>query len=409
MIGTTEDGPAPTAPVPDLSDPTLYRDDRATAILDGLRAAAPVHRVDRDGKPSFWAVLSYDLVSRALADAQTFSSTGGMRLDADPVATAAATGKMMVITDPPRHGKIRRIVSNGFTPKMVQRLETNMRSTAIDIIETALDQGECDFAEVAARLPVSVICDMLGVPREGWDFMLKQTKAAFGVGASTADAELAAAAHTEIFLYYDELMRQRREQRQEDIISALVHGSIDDRPLTNEEIILNCNGLVSGGNETTRHATIKGLLAFIRNPEQWHRVRADRSLLPGAIREILRYSTPAMHVLRTAARDTELGGRQIRAGDMVTLWLSSANRDERLFPDPDLFDIERSPNRHLTFAHGAHYCIGSALATTELTIFFDEMLRRVELPELTGEVRRMRSNLIGGVEHMPIRLRRAAA
>ncbi|WP_431045569.1 cytochrome P450 [Streptomyces sp. P1-3] len=362
--------------------------------------------MERENGGPFWAVLTYGLVSQALADTRTFSSSRGMRLDADSVATAAASGKMMVITDPPQHGKIRRIVSNAFTPKMVQRLESNMRITAIEIIEQALEQGQCDFAEVASRLPVSVICDMLGVPREDWDFMLRHTMTAFGVGAETADPAEAAAAHTEIFLYYDELMRRRRKEPQEDIISALVHGSLDGRPLTDEEVILNCNGLVSGGNETTRHATIKGLLAFVQNPGQWERLRSDPGLLPSAVREILRYSTPAMHVLRTVVHDTAFGGRELMVGDAVTLWLASANRDETVFGDPHTFDIERFPNRHLTFAYGSHFCIGSALASTELAIFFGELLRRMELPELAGEVRRMYSNLIGGVEHMPVRLRR---
>ncbi|CAM5671350.1 cytochrome P450 [Streptomyces viridochromogenes] len=402
-------GPRTVVPpvIPDLSDPNLYHAGDQYEIWAQLREQAPVCRVERPSERPFWAVLTYEHVNACLADAATFSSARGMRLDADPVATKAATGKMMVVTDPPQHGRIRRIVSSAFTPRMVRRLENNMRLTAIDVIENALAAGDVNFADVAARLPVSVICDMLGVPREDWDFMLQRTKVAF---SDTPDAEKGqiAAAHTDIFLYYHELMRERRERPQDDIISALVHGTIDGRALTDEEIILNCNNLVSGGNETTRHSTIQGLLAFIENPDQWHRLRDDLELLPSAVREILRYTTPAMHVLRTTTREVEVGGQLIGADEMVTLWLASANRDEKVFADPDRFDIERNPTRHLTYAYGAHFCIGAALASTELNIFFEELLRRAELAELTGEVKRVRSNLIGGIDRMPVRLTRHA-
>ncbi|MGW2279018.1 cytochrome P450 [Streptomyces sp. NPDC001770] len=401
----TEEAARPS--VPDLSDPLLHQRGEAGPALARLRRESPVCRIRRADGSAFWAVLTYDLITRVLSDAGTFSSTGGMRLDADPVATRAATGKMMVITDPPRHGMIRRVVSAAFTPRMVHRLQETMRTISVEVIENALEQGDCDFTEVAARLPLSVICDMLGVPRADWDFMLSRTMTAFGVGGDPGpeQRQRMATAHTDIFLYYDELMRLRRKEPQEDIISALVHGRIDGRPLTEEEIILNCNGLISGGNETTRHATIGGLLAFIEHPEQWLRLQAEPGLLPTAVQEILRFTTPAMHVLRTATRDTELGGQRIAAGDMVAVWLASGNRDESVFEEPDRFDIGRQEvSRNLTFAYGSHFCIGAALATTELNTFFGVLGQRVARAEPTGEVRRMRSNLIGGIEHLPVRL-----
>ncbi|WP_306326498.1 cytochrome P450 [Streptomyces venezuelae] len=407
MIPATEETPAAAPRVPDLSDPLLHQRGEAGPVLARLRREQPVCQVTRADGSTFWAVLSYELITQVLADAGTFSSTGGMRLDADPVATAAATGKMMVITDPPLHGMIRRVVSSAFTPRMVLRLEETMRTISVEVIEAALGQDSVDFTEVAARLPLSVICDMLGVPRADWDFMLSRTMTAFGVNGDDGpeQQQRVATAHTDIFLYYDELMRLRRKEPQEDIISALVHGRIDGRPLTEEEIILNCNGLISGGNETTRHATIGGLLALIEHPEQWRRLQEEPEVLQTAVQEILRFTTPAMHVLRTATRDTELAGCRIKAGDMVALWLASGNRDETVFEDPDRFDIgRREVSRNLTFAYGSHFCIGSALATTELNTFFDVLRQRVARPELTGEVRRMRSNLIGGIERLPVRL-----
>ncbi|MFF5302428.1 cytochrome P450 [Streptomyces sp. NPDC013161] len=397
---------ATTAQIPDLSDPLLYERGEALAVWRRLRREHPVCRVVRPGGVPFWAVLSYDLVVKVLSQPTVFSSTGGMRLDADETATAAGAGRMMVISDPPRHGKIRRIMSSAFTPRTVRRLEVNMRTTVTELLRGALAGGTCEFTEVAARLPLSVICDLLGVPRADWDFMLSRTMTAFGVGdrSDDTDAAAAAVAHTELFQYYDELMRERRRSPRDDIISALVHGTIDGEPLTSTEVVLNCNGLISGGNETTRHATLGGLLAFIENPDQWTLLRERPELLPGAIQEVLRYTSPAMHLLRTAAEDAEIGGERIRAGDRITLWLASANRDEQVFADPDVFDVSRTPNRHLTFAHGPHHCIGASLASTELTIMFEELTRRVERVELAGPVRRMRSNLIGGLESLPVSL-----
>jgi cytochrome P450 len=405
----TRTGQRVAGSVPDLSDPELYRRGDHFALWRELRAVQPICHVERaDGEP-FWAVLSYPLVTTVLSDPAVFSSRGGMRLDADPVATAAGAGKMMVITDPPRHGKIRRLMSAAFTPRTAQRLKNNMRITAAKSIEKVLSQPVCDFTEVAARLPLSVICDLLGVPQADWDFMLSRTMTAFGVdqGSGRYDPAAAAVAHTEIFQYYDELMRQRRDKPRDDIISALVHGKIDGEPLTTAEIVLNCNGLINGGNETTRHATLGGLLAFIENPGQWQLLNDNPGLLASAVQEVLRYTAPAMHVLRTAVRDTEISGAHVQAGDKVALWLAAANRDDQIFADPDEFDITRSPNRHLTFAHGPHHCIGAALATTELNIMFGEIMRRVSRAESAGPVRRMRSNLIGGLESLPVTLYRA--
>ncbi|MBH5338541.1 cytochrome P450 [Streptomyces pactum] len=392
----------------DLSDPELYRTERPEEIWARLRAAGPLHRNERPGGSPFWAVMSHPVASQVLKNSAVFTSERGMRLDHNPAATAAAAGKMLIVTDPPRHGKIRRIINSAFTPRMVKRLEDTMRTIVVETLEEALEKGTGDFVEAAARLPVSVICDMLGVPRQDWGFMLEKTMAAFGSDAENgADhAMRAATAHTDLLLYYDELVERRRKDPQEDVVSALVQGEVDGVPLTDEEIFLNCDGLVSGGNETTRHATVGGLLALMDNPDQWDRLRADPGLLTTAVQEVLRYTTPAMHVLRTATEDTELAGERIAAGDQLAVWLPSANRDEQVFTDPEAFDVGRTPNRHLTFATGTHFCLGSALAITELTVMFEELTRRVGSAVPAGEVRRMRSNLIWGFESMPVTLER---
>lgn len=201
-------------------------------------------------------------------------------------------------------------------------------------------------------------------------------------------------------------MRSRRKEPAEDIVTALVHGRIDGVPLTDEEVVLNCNGLVSGGNETTRHATIGGMRALIENRDQWRRMREGEVSMEDAVQEVLRFTTPAMHVLRTATRDTELAGRAVAAGSRVAVWLGSANRDDERFERPERFDVGRKPNRHLTFAYGPHFCIGAALATLELRVMFEELVGRIGEADLLGEPVRMRSNLIGGYESMPMSLSR---
>lgn len=386
----------------DLSDPGLYQHGKPEELWSELREKSPVWRNER-AEGDFWVALSHASISKILRDSETFVSELGMRLDHNPDATAASAGKMLIVTDPPRHGKIRGIINSAFTPRMVRRLENTMRSTVSTVLDQALDAGTCEFTETAARLPLSIICDMLGVPRSDWQFMLDRTMTAFG--AVQGDALAVAEAHVDILAYYDELVDRRRRDPQDDIVTALVNGRVDGQPLSDEEIFLNCDGLISGGNETTRHATVGGLLALMERPDQWQLLRDDPAALTTAVQEILRHTSPAMHVLRTATTDTEIAGHRIAKGDQVALWLPAGNRDPEVFTDPESLNLRRTPNRHLTFAQGTHFCLGSALATTELTIMFEQLVERVATAELAGPVQRMRSNLIWGYQSLPVTLR----
>jgi cytochrome P450 len=387
----------------DLSNPVFYQNSDPEPVWARLRAERPVYLNHRENGDHFWAVMTHGLCTEMLTDPQVFSSENGMRLDSDPQVLTAAAGKMLNVTDPPRHDKLRKVVSSAFTPKMVDRLEATMRTTVGDAVSEAIAAGECEFTRVAQKLPVSVICDMLGVPPEDWDFMVDRTRFAWSSTAlSEAEEAKKVQAHTEILCYFLELAEQRRRDPRDDLMTALVCGEIDGAPLTEQEIFYNCDALLSGGNETTRHATVGGLLAFIENPDQWQRLRERPDLMPSAIQEVVRYTSPVMHALRTAKEDVEFGGHRIPAGDHVVAWLPSANRDEKVFADPERFDIERSPKRHLGFIQGNHYCIGAALAKLELTVMFDELTRRVEAAEVTGPVRRLCSNLLWGFDSLPV-------
>jgi cytochrome P450 len=386
-----------------LADPDLARDGDPEALWARLRAEAPIHRVERDGG-AFWAVVTHAEILRVLRDSTRFTSERGMRLDDNPEATANAAGKMLIVSDPPRHGRIRRVVNSAFTPRVVARLEHNMRATAARVVEEALRDGGCDLVEVASRLPASVICDMLGVPAEDWDFLVERTTVAFGPTDGRGETLAVAEAHAEILLYFEQLLARRRRDPGTDLISTLLAARIDDVPLTDEEILLNCDGLLSGGNETTRHTTAGGVLALAAAPEQWARLRREPELLGPAVQEMLRYTSPATHVMRTAVVPSRVGGQLIRPGERVAAWLASGNRDEAVFTDPRSFDVTRTPNPHLAFAPGTHYCLGASLATAELTAMIDEVLARVDRVEPAGPAVRTRSNLIRGYDSIPVTL-----
>lgn len=385
----------------DLSDPSHYSAGDAEALWAALCERSPVLRTERADAEDFWSVLGYPVAAAVLRDGETFVSSRGMRLDSPPEPTAQAAGSVLIVSDPPRHGSIRRIIGSAFTPRTVRRLEATIRSTATQIVDRAVAAGDCDAVQVAARLPVSVICDMLGVPPEDWEMMLRLTMTAFG---SSGDREIEIEVNSEILAYYAHLVELRRRDPGEDVVSALVHGKIDGVPLTDEEVILNCNGLLAAGNETTRHAMVGGLLAFAASPDQWERLREHPPLMPTAVQEILRYTSPVLHVMRTALRDTRIGEHDVVEGDRVAVWLPAANRDPAVFTDPGRFDVGREPNRHLALSSGTHYCIGSSLAVMELTVLFEELLRRVRYAEAAGAARRLHSNFIWGFERAPVRL-----
>jgi cytochrome P450 len=405
-VGAVPPRAAPDGPRDiDLADPDLYAFGDPEPVWAQLRERSPVYLnpAGPGGEGPFWAVTTHDIVTRVLRDTDTFVSARGMRLGAHPSAVGAASGRMLIVSDGARHAALRRVVGAAFTPRMVERLAAGVRRTAVEVVEEALERGECDLPRVVARLPVAVICDLLGVPESDRSFMLDRTAKAFD--GSTPALE-AAEAHADILVYYGTLMEHRRRHPGDDVVSALVQGRVDGRPLTDDEIRLNCDGLISGANETTRHAVVGGVRALMEHPDQWRLLRERPAIMPGAVEEILRHTSPALHVMRTAARDTELAGRPVRAGDRVTLWLGAANRDEGVFPQGGRFAVDRKPGaRHVAFAHGPHFCVGSSLASLELRAVFEEWVARVGSAEPTAAHVRLRSNLIWGYESLPIALR----
>ncbi|HZU78101.1 MAG TPA: cytochrome P450, partial [Dehalococcoidia bacterium] len=347
---------------------------------------------------------------RISRDPQRFISGKGIHLSLDPDQEARpefGQGTMMITTDPPRHVRLRRLVNKGFTPRMIARLEPHIRAIVTHVLDNVAPRGECDFVtDVAALLPLAVICDMMGVPEPDWERMFQLTNRALGFD----DPEYATqpgdsgGAEMEIFQYFAALAAQRKgEERRDDLLSVLLEADIDGEKLTDLELLWFCFLLIVAGNETTRNATSGGMLALIEHPDQRRLLLEDPALLPGAVEEILRWTSPVLHMARVCTADTELRGQTIRAGQKVVLWYPSANRDEDVFPDGDVFDVRRTPNDHLAFGIGEHFCLGAGLARLELRVMFEELLRRMPDIELSGPVERLRSNFIGGIKHMPVR------
>ena len=368
-----------------------------------LREHEPVYFNPQENGPGFWNLTTYDEVVRASRDWETFSSARGTNID-DPQGGAEL---MMVNMDPPKHTQLRALVRTVFTPKRVARLEVHVRDIAAQIIDDVASRGECDFVtEVAAELPLKVITEMIGVPDQDRHRIFDWSNRMIGLddpeyGNSLEDATEAA---KEMYAYWDGVAKERQADRREDLITALVEAELDGKTLSDLEVDVFLLLLAVAGNETTRNLISHGLKMLNDNPEERDRLIADPSLLAPAVEEMLRMATPVMHFRRTTTRDVEVLGQKIPAGEKVLLWYISANRDEKVFPDPDRFDAGRTPNEHLGFGGGGpHFCLGANLARLEIRVMFEEVLRRLPDIEIAGSVPRLQSSFINGLKHMPVR------
>ncbi|MGW0885960.1 cytochrome P450 [Streptomyces sp. NPDC002671] len=384
-----------------LVDPKLYSDGDPFVQWRWLRDNEPMYWHPPTELPGFWALTRYDDVRTAYRDSETFSSAQGILLRPTDHGADPGGGRTLALTDPPRHGQLRGLVDSWFAVRSVRGLEAEMNEVARTVIDDALERGECDFvADIAARVPLYVICKMMGVPESDWEHLHTLTSQAFGGG----DPATRRFAHLEILGYFEELQADKADDPADDLVSVLATGTIDGEPLDPQDVILNCNNLLVGGTENTRIAASGGMLALLEHPEQWQRLSDDPELLQPAVEEILRWTSTATHIMRTAVRPVEIHGRRVEPGNRVTFWLPSANRDERIFEDPDRFDITRKPNRHLALGFGEHFCIGSMLARVELRLLYAELLNRSIRVELDGEPKLLDSIVVNGPDRLPVKL-----
>src|SRR5579885_3267335 len=392
------------------------------SVWKRLRREDPVHWTVSNLSRGFWSVTKLEDVQAVYRDNVGFRSGSGLpsspemeQFDADP--QKGARDKSLVSSNPPIHTPLRKAFVGPFLQRAIARYEEPGRKLVAEIIDDVLPRGQCDFVmDVAARLPMAIICDMMQIPRSDWAQMFRWANMAMAAedpeyqieGGATVTKDTG---YKSIFDYCLRLALKRRGNPGNDLLSLIANVEVMGRRLTEEEIGHNGFMFVIGGLETTRNSTSGGVAELIRNPDQMRMLRDNRALMRSAIEEIVRWTSPIVQLMRVATRDSELRGRKIREGDWVVVWNASANRDEDAFEDPYRFDITRWPNDHVGFGYGPHFCLGAHLARLQMRLMLNEVLDRMPDIELTGPVERVASNLIGGYQRMPVKFtpRRAAA
>ncbi|WP_327089735.1 cytochrome P450 [Nonomuraea sp. NBC_01738] len=367
-----------------------------------LRANAPVYW--HEGDPGFWAVTTHQDVVHISRHSDLFSSSRRLALFDEMDEPQRAMQRLMMLNqDPPEHTRRRSLVNRGFTPRTIGALEQHIRDICDDLLDRC--PGEFDFVtDVAAPLPLYVICELLGAPVEDRDKIFTWSNRM--IGSQDADyassPEEGAAAAMEVYAYANELAAKRRSAPKDDIVTKLITPDDSGETLSEEEFDLFVLLLVVAGNETTRNAASGGMLALFDHPEQWQRLVDDPGLARTAADEIVRWASPVNLFRRTATAETMLGGQKIAEDDKVVVFYSSANRDAAVFADPDVFDVGRDPNPHIGFGGGgAHFCLGNHLAKLELRILFEQLARRRPGLRQRGAARRLRSNFINGIKELP--------
>jgi len=408
----------------DLSDLAFWARplEEREAAFETLRRERPIAHFEDPEPPAsssvpipvdgsgYYAVTRHADIVEASHRPELFCSGRGATSIFDMPAEFLEFFGSMINLDDPRHTRLRRIVSAAFTPRMVERVEDDVQGTASLIVDELIDKGECDFVtEVAARLPLKIICDMMGVPERDHDLVFHHSNVILGAfdpeyvpeGGDVVMAMLSSG--QELTQLMEDLARHRAERPGEDLTSALVTANVDGEQLTRQELASFFILLVVAGNETTRNAISHGLALLTDHPDQRAIWTADfEYVTPTAIDEIVRHASPVIYMRRTATQDTTLGGQRVGEGDKLLLFYWSANRDEAVFEDPYRFDVRREPNPHLGFGGpGPHFCLGAHLARREMTVMFRELLRRVPAIHTTGEPERLLSNFINGIKHLP--------
>ena len=397
-----------TETIVDLYSADTYARSMPHDAFAALRSQEPVRWQTEPDGPGYWALTRYEDIVTISSDNSLFSSErGGTNIEDMPEDAMTLLRTILINMDPPRHTKYRRLVATGFTPKIVSQTEPHVREITKRIVDDVAKRGSCDFVtEIAARLPLAVICEMLGVPEEDHAKVFDWSNRLIGFDdpeyhTSAEDGRVAA---TEMFMYAHGLAAERKARPKADIISILMGTEVDGDLLAEADFDGFFILLAVAGNETTRNLISGAMLALIEHPEQRARMLADPALMTTAVEEFLRWVSPLIYFRRTLMRDVVLAGQQMREGDKVAMYYPSGNRDEAIFEGGQMFDIGRSPNPHMAFGGGGpHFCLGASLARLEIRCMFEELLRRLPDIELDGPVERLRSNFINGIKHMPVR------
>jgi cytochrome P450 len=407
----------------DLTDLDMWAQGVPYPEFARLRREAPVAWHDEAPPNSgFWSVLCYKDIVAASRDVGTFSSSRGISFE-EPTDEDMIARRTIIDTDPPEHTKLRKIMSGSFSQRAVAVYQHFVEQLTEHVLDAGLADGELEFVGAVAKdVPIRVLARIMGLPEADLDTFIDLgdrliantdpdiTDVVWGRDDTDAYRRFPFRSPygKQLWELGREIIAGRVDDPGDDLLSTLLRAEVDGDRLSEVDLDNFFSILVVAGNETTRIAIAQGILAFCERPEQWQRLRSDLTLLDTATDEVLRWTCPTHFMRRTATADTKLGGASIRAGDKVVLWYVSGNRDEAEFPDPDVFDVGRAPNRHLSFGRGGpHLCLGAHLARLEVRVVLAALARRVASFELAGPPRRIRSNFTNGLRELPVRVRLA--
>ncbi len=392
-----------------LYDPKTYLNGIPHEALTKLRNECPVyfHEREEPGGRGFWLITRYEDIVYISKNPGLFSSArGGTNIPDYEEEDLSQIQLLMVNMDPPQHRKFRNLVRRGFTPRRVRVMTDKIRTTVTNILDSVEGEVRIDFVRrIAAELPLIVIADLIGIPQEdrGKVFNWSNRLIGFDDPEFQTSIEDAREAAFEVWMYANSLA-ENRTGTADDLVHVLMEGEVDGEKLTEMEFDSFFLLLAVAGNETTRNAISGGLLALLEHPDELARLKADAGLLTTAVEEVLRWVTPLNYFRRTATQDIELRGQLIKENDKIAMFYGSANRDESIFDDPFKFDVGRTPNDHLAFGVGEHFCLGASLARLEIHMLFEQLFERYPNIRLDGEVRRLQSNFINGIKEMQVLL-----
>ncbi|MGH3501657.1 MAG: cytochrome P450 [Nocardioidaceae bacterium] len=397
----------------DLTDIKAFTEGRHHEMFRWIRAHDPVYWQPTDGG-GFWSLTTYNDLLMGYREHGLFSSAHGIVLGGSfHNLVDTSSNQMLVSSDPPRHRQLRHVMRRAFAPRILRRIQHQVESLVDAALDRAIADGGCDFAvDIAPELPTGALMGMAGLSHDDAREVVRLTHSMIGYrrpeGHHSEDEERLrlAGIQADIFDFFADVIaeRGRDTDHDSDLLGILLSGRLNGQPLNEEEILYNCLNIAVGGNETSTHSASDGLIALMRRPDQYEQLCAHPDLLDTALNEILRWASPNAYDHRVATRDVRVRDKRINAGDSVALWTISANRDEAQFPDPDTFDITRSPNRHLSFGFGIHRCVGAALGTIELTALYRKLIDAPVRFVPDGAVRRLPSNFIVGVGQLPVRV-----
>jgi cytochrome P450 len=404
-----------------LANPDVFAKGAPWSLFEELRKNEPIHWSEEE-KPNsgFYSVTRFHDIVKVLRDSETFTSERFTNLE-EVDAEQEEARRSLLETDGNRHRALRRLLQGQFTPQAVAKYETFLRGITATTLDNAFAKGSFDFVqEVAADFPIQVLAKLLDVPESDTGQLIDWGNRMIGfddpehadVLINDPESEkyrlvpFRSPAALEVFAYGDELARQRRGKDGTDLVSVMVNSPMSDGvALTERDFHTNFLLLVVAGNETTRHTISHTMNNLINNPDQLALLQERPDLIPWAVEEFLRYASPVYHFRRTATKDVELNGVQIKAGQKVVPWFASGNRDENMFENPNKFDVTRNPNEHMTFGRGGpHMCLGNALARIELRVMFEDLINRVDKVERTDEIDYLRSNFVHGIKRMPVKV-----